>query len=478
MLSRRCDATVAVFGLLTGSLSDKITVMRLNATQIKEAILHPNSEVRVKAIEYFVSAFSDELSVMPVVIKAVETHGRESSMFHSLRRADALIQSPATIDWLISELNLDCERDTKQWDNYLLAVALIVCNADPELLIGRREQIVSATGFDERLIPRIDNRIRLYRASWRTCWENLAEFCMAHAEDESFTLGTTRIANEIVDALGQKLIHDTDARSACESEFDGLDRGVTGWLSEWSRIRLAGATRDSTAIPWLLEKLAVFDFEFCDEADTALSRIGTDEVVLRIEQAFPGANDVFRNWCTDPLRNIHSESVVGVCLRLLDVEPDEDVAVSLGHALLAHFDDRAVDPVYRLLMDLGQDGLDLDSADLVYDLLLSCTIMEQRFPEYDELMDFAEETKWGWGDFEEPRLSDTLFDESQTLKGAIGEILTEGNHPRGAEFEEMNSRRLPSDRSPVGRHDPCPCGSGREYHECCLGADQSDLPLN
>ena len=49
-VSQSCDATGTLFGLLTGSLSDKITGMRLNETQIKETILHPNSEVRVKAI--------------------------------------------------------------------------------------------------------------------------------------------------------------------------------------------------------------------------------------------------------------------------------------------------------------------------------------------------------------------------------------------------------------------------------------------
>ncbi len=25
----------------------------------------------------------------------------------------------------------------------------------------------------------------------------------------------------------------------------------------------------------------------------------------------------------------------------------------------------------------------------------------------------------------------------------------------------------------VGRDDPCPCGSGRKYKRCCLGADEA-----
>ena len=224
---------------------------------------------------------------MPFVIETIRKHGRNSAQFRTLRRADKLAQSPVTLDWLIAELNLKCDRDDKQWDNYLLSVALIVCNADPRLIVDRREEIISSDGFHEKLIPRIDRRLQLHKADWRECWQQLAEFCTAHAEDESFTRGTTRTANDIVDALGLKLANDTDAWHICKSRFEELDKGLTGWLCEWSQIRLAGVVQDSAAIPSLLEQLAVFDFGFCDEAITALSRIGTDEVVQRIAEAFP-----------------------------------------------------------------------------------------------------------------------------------------------------------------------------------------------
>ena len=108
--------------------------MRLDDTQIKQAILHPNPEIRVKAMNYFVDSCSDDPSVMPVVIETVEKHGRESALFRTLRRADSLAQSPATIDWLINELNLDCDPSDKKWDNYLLSIAMILKNAAPNRL--------------------------------------------------------------------------------------------------------------------------------------------------------------------------------------------------------------------------------------------------------------------------------------------------------------------------------------------------------
>jgi hypothetical protein len=208
-----------------------------------------------------------------------------------------------------------------------------------------------------------------------------------------------------------------------------------------------------------------------------LSRIGTDEVVQRIAEAFPNANSNFHHSCTDPLSHIHSESVVDVCLQLLEVAEDVDVAVSLGHAILAHFDNRAIDPVYELVAELGQEGLDPDSAELVYDLLLSSMIMGQRFPGYDELMDFAEQTNWGNGDYEEPRLSHNFFDDSQTVEGAVRAIMAEGGHPGQSEFEETNSTRSEASSRKIGRNDPCPCGSGKKYKKCCLSPGQVD-PLS
>ena len=91
--------------------------MRLDDEQIKQAILHANPEIRVKAIKYFTDSYSDDPSVMPVVIETVEQHGRGAVQFGTLRRADALAQSPPTIDWLIDELQVDRDRSDKTWDN-------------------------------------------------------------------------------------------------------------------------------------------------------------------------------------------------------------------------------------------------------------------------------------------------------------------------------------------------------------------------
>ncbi len=452
--------------------------MRLDEQQIKQAILHPNPEIRLKAIKYFTDSHSDDPSVMPVVIESVQQHGRGAALFGTLRRAETLAQSPPTIDWMIDELQLDCDRSDKTRDNYLLAVALILYSADPALIVDRRDRIVSSPGFHEKLIPLLDGRLKLHTASWRECWDKLVEFCHSHPDDEPFTLSTTRTANDIVDALGRKLVNDREARHACLAEYSVLEQGGNEWLGEWSKVRLTGAMRDHTAIPWLLDTMALSDNWICDEAVTALSRIGTDETVQQIAALFPDADEVFRNYATESLQHIHADSVVDVCLRLLVVEEDTDVAISLGHALLGHFDDQAIEPVYELLLELGPEGFDAEGEGLLYDLLETSTIMDRKFPEFTELWAFAEERNWGWGEYEDSRLSDTFFDESQTLEGAVHKIMSAAGHPEPVEFEDLTATRSGFGHKKPGRNDPCPCGSGKKYKKCCLNTDDINPLLN
>ena len=45
--------------------------MRYPAEQIKDAILHPDPEIRQRATCYFAKAYSDDASIMAQVVRAV-----------------------------------------------------------------------------------------------------------------------------------------------------------------------------------------------------------------------------------------------------------------------------------------------------------------------------------------------------------------------------------------------------------------------
>ena len=49
--------------------------MRLTEDQIKQGLLHPERLVRDCAARYFADSFSDNPTLMPLVVEAVETYG-------------------------------------------------------------------------------------------------------------------------------------------------------------------------------------------------------------------------------------------------------------------------------------------------------------------------------------------------------------------------------------------------------------------
>jgi len=53
--------------------------MRLSEEKIKQAILHPQLEIRQRAVGYFSERYSEDESVVPLVIQAVERYGREDA---------------------------------------------------------------------------------------------------------------------------------------------------------------------------------------------------------------------------------------------------------------------------------------------------------------------------------------------------------------------------------------------------------------
>ena len=60
--------------------------------------------MRDVSVRYFSDSFSDDLSIMPLVIQAIETHGWEDA-FKFVHCLFDLAQTEGTLLWLIDELN-------------------------------------------------------------------------------------------------------------------------------------------------------------------------------------------------------------------------------------------------------------------------------------------------------------------------------------------------------------------------------------
>ena len=126
--------------------------MRLSESKIKEAILHPEEEVRLRAIAYFSRSSASDETIMPLVIEAVEKYGREKG-FSILRRADDLPQTATTVQWLVDEFSKDWDLRDVGNDNYCFAVALLIHDADPQLLKPDLAELRCFPRGTPRLVP-------------------------------------------------------------------------------------------------------------------------------------------------------------------------------------------------------------------------------------------------------------------------------------------------------------------------------------
>jgi len=127
------ESSTSVESRITNSDTEGATAVRLSEDKIKEAILHPDPDIRDRATSYFSKSFSSDLTIMPLVIKAVETHGRQDA-YRLIGLSRDLRQTEDTIAWVIDELN---DESCNSYENYAFNLSMVLMEADPALLLPR-----------------------------------------------------------------------------------------------------------------------------------------------------------------------------------------------------------------------------------------------------------------------------------------------------------------------------------------------------
>jgi hypothetical protein len=127
--------------------------MRYPEDKIKEAILHPGIEIRDRAVSYFAKSLSTDTSLMPLVIKAVETYGRQNDAYrligasrdlaNRIARAVTAHATPVGSGTVARTKRIPIER-----------------RAEAALIAWMRHQ---PTGYDGMKVPRIKGKRREVR---------------------------------------------------------------------------------------------------------------------------------------------------------------------------------------------------------------------------------------------------------------------------------------------------------------------------
>ena len=350
---------------------------------------------------------------------------------------------------------------------------MVLVQADPALLLPRESDIFEARHFMRGLHTPIVERLRMLSWDEATCWQELEEFCEAGKDAKYVNDVNLGYANLIVEALARY-------GDACEPKVketlnvnvDDYSHHPMKWL-EPLVVRLAGQTNLESVVPQIVTRLHEDSYVLSQECAEALVRIGTPAVVQAIAEAFPTAERHFRIHSVKPLENIHSDLAMETCLKLIGKEKDQLIRNDLAYALLSQFAREGIETVRQLLIG---EKLDFEGTGLRDELLDTCTIMGERFPEYDEwLATTKAEKEEHWKSIEELK-GDPEGLIKYALEKLTGKKTEDLPMPKPTPKPKLSLPSAPglsfplqqASKQKVGRNDLCPCGSGKKFKKCCL----------
>ena len=450
--------------------------MRLTADQIKQVILHEDQDVREAAVYYFARSYSSDPGIMPLAIQAIEQNGWENA-FHIYSFLDDLVQNDETVLWLIRQIKQQVNANRNDEDDneggYVHSIRSALVHADAEILKRHQSEILELVESDDDAGEAISERILFLSQSPEELWQDLLDACRPYYE-EDFT-NELDFAGRIVKALAR---HPDYSAPQVLSILAGETDQTGSWL-ELFAIDLAGDLRLKRAVPHLITSLKNQDDWSHEECYHALSKIGGDSVVQQLADEWQKGDFGLKLSAASILENIHSDLSVNTCLNLLVSETDVQLRCSLLHSVLSNFSDEGIEPARQLIFT---SPLDLDVLEVRSELLTACKLMGKTFAEFEAWQEDAKndvEFRRKW--YEEYPLPLDDWDE-----GSDDEWDQEFSEDNGDEdFEDEDDLDLPDEPvvSPttivrqherIGRNDPCPCGSGKKYKNCCLKNPQQD----
>ncbi len=456
--------------------------MRQPAEKVKEVILHVDQDVRDAAAYYFADSYSDDASVMPLVIQAIEKYGFEAA-FTGYSFLTNLVQTDETVVWLSGQLKKLGQPTNEKEAEPVLAYNAAVIHADPDVLKNREAEIRALEALDPDSKDVIRELIEFRSRSADELWTEFVEFGEALENDDSICDEDYDLGCRLVEALGR-------FRDQFAAQVLDVISGETNELGTWKEgfaIRLAGEMKLAAAIPLMMATLEEGAEDWIsDECHRAFTKIGSQSVIAHFARDYAKSEWLERMAIASTLENIHSDESVQACFDFLKSEEDEEIRGILLESILFNFCPGGVEPArqFILSMPLSPDVLEVRSA-----LLTACKLMGGRFPEFDAWLEDCKndpELRQKWYDehplpeddeeLEEEDFEDEDFEEEDFEEEGFGEVDFEEEDLEEDEYEEPIFPPSPIVRKSerVGRNDPCPCGSGKKYKKCCYGKDSAE----
>jgi len=425
--------------------------MRLTAEQVKQGIVYPEQIVRDAAVRYFGESFSDDPTVMPLAIRAIETYGWEDAFEH-LFLIEHLAQTEDTLLWLIESLNRMGRPTSHKESELCRSLSSVIADSDLALLMKHEQSLLGLEGLNAGWRETIADRLRLLTIDGDSCWKELERLCEEHKGVhyvDKFPIGR---AFRLCEAIARDGTCAGRVLAILSQKIDDYENNPMTWI-ECFAARLAGELRLEAAVPILCANLRADGGDLLnEECQRSFIKAGTDSAVEAICTDWLSAPWHYKLYASSSLEHIHSDLVVAKCLDLYGKEGNGDIQVNLLRAVLTSFSPDGIEPARRLAHRQGWE--------LRGETVAVATLAGVAFPELEQ-----------WR-AEEKQSIETRKRAREELFAPAPLAQHEPPLPAVRNLVEPAPQPPITRKEKVGRNDPCPCGSGRKYKRCCLNKER------
>jgi hypothetical protein len=438
--------------------------MRLTEDQVRSKLDHPNQNVRAFALAYFGRAYHRDPAIAEQVVAVAERLGPAES-FGSLYPLSNLVQTADTVAWAIRQLEKP-ELAEPAWP-VAKPLGLLLARTDPALVVPYRERLASLPGLSKKHVKRLLRRLEL--ATWPAdrLWRRLDEICKLGKNKEFRDELPFTEAREITSMLARDPAEAPRMMELLPLETD-FQKG-THWRQRFL-VRMAGEMRYEPAVEVLVRVWRKNSGWLLGTASLALTKIGTDTAVDAVAKAYHRADAEFREDAAEVFGNIRSDLAVEAGLAMLKRERDILCRDWLIFALVEQFSTEAVDAAAESLRERPYCRYQLMEI-----LVTVCELMEYEIPDvkiWKEELANPEEFDDDDGEWPDDD-SEPDDEEEEANEGRSFDEDDPEHDPADFDSADYDPDAAPLTRAaPVGRNDPCPCGSGKKYKKCCMREQQ------
>ena len=425
----------------------------LSAEQVKPLLLHEDSPVRDMAVDYFRDGWSQDLTLVPMILEACRRYGVSENV-HGLIACGQLVLTDAALDSVLQMLAETKDTETA-W-----RLHRIVSHVPVDVLLRRESAVLDVPNLPDEVLKRLNRRKDLSGWPGAKLWQELQDFAERSKDERYVGKIDHAYADNLVEALGP--YDEPDAATICNLLRSFGDDG--GWL-ETFLVDLVGERRLHAAIPLLVDRLRIDTDYLRERVMEAIAKIGDPEAAHLIRTIFPTEPWHVKNYASGAMGKIRHPAAEEAILGLLEIEEDSGIRTMLCLALCEMFSQRGVEVVRRQI----HSGYDRMIACLEDHLLPVAHVLGIELPEADAWRAEREERERRQA--ERRAELDVMGRRYQAMKARgidpFAKLAEKPKSPSRAQTlpEAVEPVRL--DRPKVGRNDPCPCGSGKKFKKCC-----------